>query len=81
MREHKSLYELTGDIKDINTMLINRNELNDLITRICEAYVVVGSMLTDLDQLETDHGQAILDNLSFQEEHREVLPWPSFKTT
>lgn len=29
--EWRTLYELTGDIKDINTVLINRNELRSLI--------------------------------------------------
>lgn len=29
--ELKSLYELTGDIKDFNTLLINRNVLKQLL--------------------------------------------------
>lgn len=28
---HKTLYEITGDIKDFNTLLINRNNLAELL--------------------------------------------------
>lgn len=49
--------------------------------RVCaEAYQAVGSMLSDLGQFDTPHGEKLLDNLS---EHRlvhdDVLPWPSFE--
>jgi hypothetical protein len=49
--------------------------------QVCaEAYQVVGSLLSDLGQFNTEQGRKILDNLS---EHRmihaDVLPWPSFE--
>lgn len=31
--QYKSLYSITGDIKDINTLLINRNELRRITER------------------------------------------------
>ncbi len=44
-----------------------------------EAYQVVGSMLSDLGQFETDRAEKILDNLSqARMVHDDVLPWPSF---
>jgi hypothetical protein len=49
--------------------------------RACaEAYVVVGSLLSDLGQFDTNRGQHILDNLSGARiVHADVLPWPSFE--
>lgn len=45
-----------------------------------EAYQVVGSMLSDLGQFETDRAEHILDNLSqMRMVHDDVLPWPSFE--
>ena len=31
-KDYPTLYSITGDIKDINTLLVNRNELRDFIT-------------------------------------------------
>lgn len=45
-----------------------------------EAYQVVGSMLSDLDQFDSERGQKLLDNLAAQQlVHKDVLPWPSFR--
>ena len=45
-----------------------------------EAYQVVGSLLEDLGQFDSELGQKILDNLSEHRlVHKDVLPWPSFK--
>lgn len=50
--------------------------------QVCaEAYQVVGSLLSDLGQFESDHAEKILDNLSqARMVHADVLPWPSFAT-
>lgn len=32
LEDYRSLYEITGDIKDYNTMLINRKSLLELLT-------------------------------------------------
>lgn len=44
-----------------------------------EAYQVVGSMLSDLGQFNSDRARKVLDNLSAcRQLHDDVLPWPSF---
>ena len=44
-----------------------------------EAYQVVGSLLSDLGQFDTERADKILDNLSqHRKVHDDVLPWPSF---
>ena len=44
-----------------------------------EAYQVVGSMLDDLGQFDTERGGKILNNLAEARlVHKDVLPWPSF---
>lgn len=52
----------------------------DEIRKVCaEAYQVVGSLLVDLGQFNTDRATKILDNLNEQRlVHGDVLPWPSF---
>ena len=49
------------------------------LERVCaEAYQVVGVLLSDTDQFDTDHGEKILDNLSEARiVHEDVLPWES----
>jgi hypothetical protein len=43
-----------------------------------EAYVVVGSLLSDLDQFDTERATKILDNLcEHRMVHDDVLPWAS----
>jgi hypothetical protein len=45
---------------------------------LAEAYQVVGSLLTDVGQFESDAAEKILDNLSeMRLVHDDVLPWPS----
>jgi hypothetical protein len=45
-----------------------------------EAYQVVGSLLDDLGEFDSELGQKILDNLSeHRMVHKDVLPWPSLK--
>jgi|GEM_PF-4034215 len=53
----------------------------DAAQMVCaEAYQVVGSLLSDLGQFDTAHGEKILDNLSDHRlVHDNVLPWPSFE--
>lgn len=48
--------------------------------QVCmQAYQVVGSMLSDLGQFNTERATKILDNLSqHRMVHEDVLPWPSF---
>lgn len=48
--------------------------------QVCaQAYQVVGSLLSDLDQFGTELADKILDNLSEARiVHDDVLPWPSF---
>ena len=50
--------------------------------QVCyEAYQVVGSMLDDLGQFNTEQARKVLDNLSQAKKlHDDVLPWPSFET-
>ena len=38
MSELKSLYQVTGDIKDINSVIINRNEYRALNAALADAY-------------------------------------------
>jgi hypothetical protein len=47
------------------------------LERVCaESYQVVGVLLSDTDQFDTDHGEKILDNLSEARiVHEDVLPW------
>jgi hypothetical protein len=49
----------------------------DEAQQVCaEAYQVVGILLDDTGQLETEHGTKILDNLSeHRPVHDDVLPW------
>lgn len=48
---------------------------------LAEAYQVVGLLLSDLGQFESDHAEKILDNLSqMRVVHEDVLPWPSFSS-
>jgi hypothetical protein len=61
-------------------MLEEARRERDEAQKVCaEAYQVVGSMLNDLGQFDTERAEKVLDNLS---EHRmvhdDVLPWPSF---
>lgn len=53
----------------------------DEAQQVCaEAYQVVGSMLSDLGQFQTDRAKKVLDNLSqHRMVHGDVLPWPSFE--
>jgi hypothetical protein len=47
----------------------------------CEAYQVVGSLLSDLGVFDSPEGQKVLDNLSEARlVHKDILPWPSFAT-
>ena len=52
----------------------------DLRMAVCaQAYQVVGSLLSDLGQFDSEHATKILDNLSAGAVvHDDVLPWPSF---
>jgi hypothetical protein len=55
-------------------------ELSPAAQVCAEAYQVVGSLLSDLGQFDTDRGQHILENLSQARlVHTDVLPWPSFE--
>jgi hypothetical protein len=49
------------------------------LEQVCaEAYQVVGILLSDLGQFNTERGIKILDNLSeARMVHTDVLPWPS----
>lgn len=49
-------------------------------SQVCaEAYQVVGSLLSDLGQFETEQAKKVLDNLSnVSMVHKDVLPWPAF---
>src|SRR5262245_59331042 len=45
-----------------------------------EAYQVVGSLLADVGQFDSEAAQKVLDNLSeARMVHDDVLPWPSFR--
>lgn len=45
-----------------------------------EAYQVVGTLLSDIGQFDTERGQKILDNLSEARMiHTDILPWPSIE--
>ena len=48
--------------------------------QVCaQAYQVVGSLLDDLGQFDSEMGNKILDNLAeARMVHDDVLPWPSF---
>lgn len=50
-------------------------------TLVCfEAYQVVGSLLVDLGEFDSEIGQKVLDNLSVARlVHDDVLPWPSLR--
>ena len=51
----------------------------DLRMAVCaQAYQVVGSLLSDLVQFDSEHATKILDNLSAGAVVHDVLPWPSF---
>lgn len=54
-------------------------ERDDALAVLGEAYIAVGSMLSDLGQLESDKGQKLMDNMAKASMgHEDVLPWPSF---
>lgn len=55
----------------------------DEAQQVCaEAYQVVGILLDDTGQFETEHGTKILDNLSeHRQVHDDVLPWSPADTT
>ena len=55
-------------------------QTSNLHALLCaEAYQVVGSLLSDLGQFDTEKGRKVLDNLSQGcVVHDDVLPWPSF---
>jgi hypothetical protein len=54
--------------------------IDELETIIGEAYQVVGSLLSDLGQFDSEHARKILDNLGEQRMvHADVLQWPSFE--
>jgi hypothetical protein len=59
-----------------------QSEAGDEAEQVCaEAYQVVGSLLSDLGQFDSERGQKILDNLSEGKMiHADVLPWPSFES-
>jgi hypothetical protein len=51
----------------------------ELRMAVCaQAYQVVGSLLSDLGQFDTERATKILDNLSAGAVVHDVLPWPSF---
>jgi hypothetical protein len=54
----------------------------DEAQQVCaEAYQVVGVLLDDTGQFETEHGTKILDNLSeHRPVHDDVLPWATANT-
>lgn len=54
------------------------SRIDELEQLLAEAYQVVGVLLSDTDQFNTDHGTKILDNLSqMRPVHGDVLPWES----
>ena len=56
--EMKSLYEVTGNVCDINTMLINKAELDDKLKQCRDAAIedVADAMMkSDLSGLAKDH--------------------------
>lgn len=75
---------LASQINDYVQYVIEQYEIyaETQARSVCaEAYQVVGSMLSDLGQFESDLGQKILDNLcEYRMVHDDVLPWPSFET-
>ena len=53
---------------------------DELIELAAEAYVAAGSLLIDLDAVDTEHGTKLLDNLSEARlKHKDVVPFPSYK--
>lgn len=59
--------------------LFKRQE--ELLEVIAEAYVAVGSLLIDLDAVDSGHGTKLLDNLAAAKlKHKGVIPFPSYKT-
>lgn len=50
------------------------------VEQVCtEAYQVVGSLLTDVGEFDSERGTKILDNLSEAKMvHADILPWPRF---
>ena len=62
-------------------VLADRDERASAAEQVCyEAYQVVGSMLDDMGQFNTERARKVLDNLSQAKKvHEDVLPWPSFK--
>lgn len=75
--------ELARHITEYVQYVIEQYEIyaeTEAKTVCAEAYQVVGSLLSDLGQFESDIGQKILDNLhEFRMVHDDVLPWPSFE--
>jgi len=71
-------------IPPLGNLWLKGNEMEadvDEVRKVCaEAYQVVGSLLVDLGQFNTDRATKILDNLSEQRlVHDDVLPWPSLQ--
>ena len=62
-------------------VLADRDERASAAEQVCyEAYQVVGSMLDDMGQFNTEQARKVLDNLSQAKKvHDDVLPWPSFR--
>ena len=62
-------------------VLADRAERASAAEQVCyEAYQVVGSMLDDMGQFNTEQARKVLDNLSQAKKvHDDVLPWPSFR--
>jgi hypothetical protein len=69
-----------GVFKEAADLITKLSKQVDELESVCgEAYQVVGSLLSDVGQFESDHGTKILDNLSEARlVHKDVLPWPSF---
>lgn len=60
--------------------MTNKRRLTEKDKVLAEAYIVVGSLLMDLDAFDHPLAQHVLDNLAQQKRvHKNIIPWPSFK--
>jgi hypothetical protein len=77
-RVHQAIDKATTALADHRAASEEQPE-SEAMAVCYEAYQVVGSMLNDLGQFETDRATKVLDNLSqARKVHDDVLPWPSF---